>query len=288
MVLESIMNPAKAERKPLEMMGIGFLYTLIAIMLALWIFYNYSSMIFVFLVSVAAIPLMYNTIKYEEKKDMEDLEEVVLLKEHSKALKFFMYLFIGITIAATTAYVLLPSETVGVVFESQTSTINSINGQVVGSMTGNVLKEQFGIFTQIFLNNIKVMIFCGLFSFIYGAGAIFILSWNASVIGVAMGNFIRGNIATYANAVGLEKAGYYFQTISIGLLKYVIHGIPEVAAYFAAGLAGGIISIAIIRHDFGTRKFEHILLDSADLFLISIGLLLLAAILEVWVTPAIF
>jgi uncharacterized membrane protein SpoIIM required for sporulation len=64
--------------------------------------------------------------------------------------------------------------------------------------------------------------------------------------------------------------------------------VPEIAAYFVAGLAGGIISIAIIRHDFGTKKFEHILLDSADLFLLSIGLLLVAGILEVWVTPVFF
>jgi uncharacterized membrane protein SpoIIM required for sporulation len=72
------------------------------------------------------------------------------------------------------------------------------------------------------------------------------------------------------------------------LFKYFIHGIPEILSYFVAGLAGGIISIAVIRHDYGTKKFEHIILDSADLFLLAIGLVLLAAVLEVWVTPLIF
>ncbi len=288
MVLESLVNPVKAENKPVRMIIIGFIYTSVAIMLALWIFYHYSSMIFVFLTAAASIPLMYNTIKFEETKDLKDYEEVVLLKEHSKALMSFVYLFIGITLASTAAYILLPSHTVSTVFESQTNTINAINGKVLEQATSNTFREQVNVFIRIFLNNVKVMIFCGLFSFIYGAGAVFILSWNASVIGAAIGNYIRGNIASYAHLIGWEKAAQYFQIISIGLLKYVIHGVPEILAYFAAGLGGGIISIAIIKHDFGTRKFEHIILDSADLFLLSIVLLLIAAVLEVWVTPAFF
>jgi len=284
MVLESLINPVKAEKKPKVMILLGFIYTSVAIAMGLWIFYSYSSMIFVFLAAIASVPLMYNTIKYEEEKDLEDLTEKALLKEHAKALRFFIYLFIGMTLAAVAWYTLLPAHTVSTLFESQINTISTINGGITGAFTA----DQVRIFTKIFLNNIKVMIFCGLFSFIYGSGAIFILTWNASVIGVAIGNFLRGNLASYAHLVGLEKAAQYLQVISIGLLRYVIHGIPEIAAYFTAGLAGGIISIAVIKHDFGTRKFEHILLDSSDLFLLSIGLLLLAAFLEVWITPLIF
>lgn len=284
MVLESLINPAKAEKTPYMMVLLGFVYSSIAVLMALWIFYSYSSMIFVFLAAIASVPLMYNTIKFEEEKDMQDLTEKVLLKEHGKALTVFMYLFLGFCLASVLWYTVLPANTVTTLFESQANTINSINGRITGMFT----IEQFQVFTNIFLNNIKVMIFCAIFSVLYGAGAIFILAWNASVIGVAIGNFIRGNIASYAHLVGFDRATQYFSVISIGLLKYIIHGIPEILAYFTAGLAGGIISIAIIRHDFGTKKFEHILLDSADLFLASIGLLLVAGILEVWVTPIFF
>ncbi len=78
------------------------------------------------------------------------------------------------------------------------------------------------------------------------------------------------------------------KVITIGLFKFTIHGVPEILAYFVAGMAGGIISVAVIKHDFSTRKFEHVVLDSADLILISIGLIVLAALLEVYITPAIF
>jgi uncharacterized membrane protein SpoIIM required for sporulation len=141
---------------------------------------------------------------------------------------------------------------------------------------------------KIFLNNVRVVVFCVLFSFLYGAGALFILAWNASVIGAAMGYLIRTNLSSAADAVGLTAVGAYFNIVSYALMRYIIHGIPEIAAYFVAGLAGGIISIAIIKHDMGTRKFEHIILDTADLLLIALLLTFIGAILEVWVTPVFF
>jgi uncharacterized membrane protein SpoIIM required for sporulation len=62
----------------------------------------------------------------------------------------------------------------------------------------------------------------------------------------------------------------------------------EVLAYFIAGLAGGIISIAIIRHDFGTKKFENILFDAANLLIISFGILFAAGLVETFITPLLF
>jgi uncharacterized membrane protein SpoIIM required for sporulation len=133
-----------------------------------------------------------------------------------------------------------------------------------------------------------VLTFAVLFAFIYGFGAIFILTWNASVISVAIGNFIRTNISNLANTIGFVGIGSYFQVFSLGILRYMTHGIFEILAYFTAGLAGGIISVAVIRHDFRTKKFEHIVLDSADLLIISIVILVVAAFVEVFVTPYLF
>ncbi len=284
MVVESVLNALKAEKKPALLIVIGFLYCSLALLLAITTFKAQASMVFVFLTVLGAIPLMYNIIKSEEKKDVSDFHEVALLKEHWKALVALMALFLGITLAVTLWYSVLPGETVGHLFADQIGTFNSLNGRI----TGFTWLENVGRFTTIFFNNIKVLIFCILFSFLYGAGAIFILTWNASVIGTAMGNIIRSNLATIAKVFGLEQIGQYFSAISIGLLRYMIHGIPEILSYFVAGLAGGIISIAVIRHDFEGRKFEHVILDSADLLLVAIGLVFIAGILEVWVTPLFF
>jgi uncharacterized membrane protein SpoIIM required for sporulation len=285
MVLESLITPFRAEQKPSRLFFIGALFCSVAIFLSLWIFKSQSSLIMVFLTTMAALPLIYNTITMEEEKDLEGMEESWLLKEHTKALRAFIYLFIGSTVAFAFWYVILSSTTTGILFQSQTDTINAINGRMTGQVP---LSISVGFFTKVFFNNIKVLIFCILFSFIYGAGAIFILMWNASVIGAAIGNFVRTELISVADLVGFDKVGHYFQIIGMGLFKYSIHGIPEILAYFVGGLAGGIISIAVIRHDFGTKKFEHVIMDSADLMILSIVILLFAALLEVFVTPLIF
>ena len=285
MVLESLITPFKAEQKPLKLLLLGAVFCTVAIFLSLWIFKSQASLIMVFLTSMAALPLIYNTIKMEEEKDLEGMEEKWLLKEHSKALRAFVFLFIGATLAFALWYVLLSSNVVGTLFQAQTATINAINSRVTAHISFNA---NMSFFSKIFLNNVKVLIFCILFSFVFGSGAIFILMWNASVIGTAIGNFTRSELARAASFIGFDKIAHYFQVISLGLLRYSLHGIPEILAYFVGGLAGGIIGIAVIKHDFGTTKFEHILLDSADLLLLSLGILFIAALLEVFVTPIIF
>jgi uncharacterized membrane protein SpoIIM required for sporulation len=253
----------------------------------------------VFLATLAASPTIYRLMKMEEEKDLTDIEERVLLKEHSKALKSFMYLFIGATLCFTFWYVVLPETMVGTLFHSQSSTISSINANVVTNLdvngdilsdssqtiTGNAISPA-SAFSRIFFNNVKVLLFCILFSFLYGAGAIFILIWNASIVGTAMGTFIRSSIEAATNTVCGPNVGITFCAVTSGILRYSIHGIPEILAYFVAALAGGIISIAVINHEFTSRKFEHILLDSADLLMLAIGILFVAALIEVFITPA--
>ena len=277
MVIESLLNPFKAERTPWEMFFIGAFYSSLAILLSLWIFKPHASLVMVFLTVTACVPLMYGTIKLEEKKDLEIKEEKILLKEHGKALSFFIFLFLGITISFTLWYVFLPTDLTNTVFSIQTKTISDINTQITGQGI-----NQFTLFSKIFLNNLKVLIFCLIFAFIYGFGAIFILTWNASVIGTAIGNFVRSNVSNTANFA------QYFQITSLGIMRYMIHGIPEILAYFIGGLAAGIISIAIIKHDFRSEKFHRVLLDSADLLLLSLAVLLIAALIESFVTPLLF
>ncbi|MBI1934914.1 stage II sporulation protein M [Candidatus Woesearchaeota archaeon] len=283
MVVESLLFPLNAEKKPWQMFFLGFLYASIGIALSLWIFIDQASMVMVFMITMAALPIFYNTMKLEESKDMIIDSESMILKEHNKAISFFMYMFVGITVACALWYVFLPTDQVNSLFDKQIGTIQAINNQVSGNVIVNL-----GVFWKIFFNNFKVLSFSILFALIYGAGALFILAWNATVIGAAIGNFIRANVSTYTSSLGLLEAGNYFHVFSLGLLKYSIHGIPEIAAYFYGGLAGGILSVALIRKHFNTIKFQKIILDFSELVLIAVGFLVAAAFLEVYVTPVLF
>ncbi|MBI2108274.1 stage II sporulation protein M [Candidatus Woesearchaeota archaeon] len=283
MVLESIISPEKAENKPWETFFIGFAYMTIAIVLSLWIFEDEASMVMVFLVVIASIPLVYNTMNFEESKDMLISKESSLLKEHNKAVSFLMFLFLGTTAASVLFYVLLPADTVNTLFEKQSSTIEKINKRISGNFSSSA-----AALVEIFFNNLKVLIFSILFSFIYGTGAIFILTWNSTVIAAAIGNTIRTKLSSLISSMGLTHIASYFHTISYGLLKYSVHGIPEIMSYFYGGLAGGILSTAIIRKHYKTDLFNHIMLDFFEILLLSLAFLGVAAFLEVYITPLLF
>ena len=181
-------------------------------------------------------------------------------------------------------YVFLPEQIPQKVFQSQISTINQINNPL-NQGTGMIVGSQ--AFFKILLNNVKVSFFSLFFSFFYGLGAIFILTWNASVVGVATGIYIRNLLNMAFAKTGFISLSVYFSSISVGLFRYMIHGIPEIAAYFISGLAGGIISVAVINKKSNNQEMIQVLKDAGWLFLISLVILVIAAFLEVYVTPMI-
>ena len=269
MVLEALVNPIKAKKNPWETFIIGLVYASISIFVSLFLFEQYSSIVMISLTTIVSIPLVYGLIRLEEKKDLEIHEERLLIKEHGKILLCFVFLFLGFLLAFSFWYVVLPIEVTETLFEIQIEAVNEINNPITGNLINT--SSTIGI---IFFNNLKVLFFCLLFAFFYGFGAILILTWNASVFATVIGEFIRSATGSYILA-------------PIILIKYLLHGIPEITAYFMGGLAGGIISIAVIRHDFGSGKFKHILIDSLDLTILAIILLLFATLIEVFISPLI-
>ncbi|MEM4271598.1 MAG: stage II sporulation protein M, partial [Candidatus Pacearchaeota archaeon] len=77
-------------------------------------------------------------------------------------------------------------------------------------------------------------------------------------------------------------------SLPLGMLRYMVHGIPEIASYFIVALAGGLISSAVIRHQVGTENFWEVLQDSLNLIIIAVIILFIAALMEVFITPALF
>jgi len=91
----------------------------------------------------------------------------------------------------------------------------------------------------IFFNNaFFVMVPVLVFSFIYGAGAVFLIGWNASVLGVLIGKDIVGYAATHGGPTALYIA-------SCRMLGLFPHGLFESLGYFAGAISGGIIGVAI-------------------------------------------
>ena len=286
-MLEFLINPKRAERQPWQMFFIGLLYASLAIFASYLVAGNntaltrYSGMFVIIFTVAFTLPFVYYTLKLEERKDKEYEEETTLLKEHSKAIFSFLWLFLGFVVAFSFWYMALNNGEE--FFRAQIETFCQINRP---DNFNNCLKQyglnpgmgltgaatSSGRVMSIFTNNMGVLIFTLLFSLVFGAGAIFILAWNASVIAAAIGIFTKSDLSQ----------------LPMGLARYLIHGIPEIAAYFVAALAGGIMSIAIIRRDFKSDGFWKIMEDSVYLIIIAVIILIIASIIEVFITPKLF
>ena len=284
-MIELLMKPKKAERRPWEMFFIGVFWASVSLLLVTFVFgkdsvlKEGSGLLVVIFTVISCIPFIYYIIKLEEKKDIEIDNSGRLIKEHSKAIHAMMWMFLGFVIAFSFWYIVLPNSA-GQNFNFQIKTFCAINSPSnynycieqhgISAVTGSVTKT--GALFGIFANNIYVLIFTILFSLVFGAGAIFILVWNASVIAAAIGILAKGNI----------------MNLPMGFLRYMIHGVPEIGAYFVGALAGGIVSVAVIRKDLRGEGTWKILQDSLLMVLIAVGILIVAALMEVYLTPLLF
>ncbi|OIO65817.1 hypothetical protein AUJ68_02035 [Candidatus Woesearchaeota archaeon CG1_02_57_44] len=282
MVLELLVGPTFAERRPQSMFLYGVFFAAIAIILSLWIFPQWASLMIVFLTTLSCVYLVERTLRMELKSDINLKGEAQILRHHTKALLFFIFLFMGFTVAYSLGYLLLGPAQVQTAFSEQISELTRINGGITGRVVDS------SVLFIILSNNFKVLFFVTFFAFFYGAGVVFILAWNASVIAVAIGNFSRRLVAEAAARAGATGLTAHFQVFSIGVARYMTHGVLEIMAYFIAALAGGIISFAVINRHINNKSLAHILMDGADLIALSAMLLLVAGVVEVYITPLIF
>ena len=283
-MLETLINPKRVEKGPWKMFFIGLIYASLSLLLVHWLFASDSNlsqasgMLVVLFCIMFSFPFMYFIIKKEEKDD-EIAEGIFSVwQAHKDAIYAFMWLFFGFVVAFSFWNIVLQDSNL-LNFQVQTyCQINSpsdVSGCVEKYSSGSFVtgNSTNGIrFLSIIENNVYVMIFTLVFSLIFGAGALFILVWNASVISAAIGIFTK----------------YTLSDIPLGIARYIIHGFPEITAYFITALAGGIFGIGLMRHGFKDKKFSKIVENVILLIFIALIILIIAAVLEVYVTPSIF
>lgn len=259
-----LFSPKKAKRHPLEIFFVVVFYTSVSIFLSLWILPNHASLAMVFLSIIACLYLVQSTLIVEENKELDYNPESWVLKEHAKTLSFFMLIFFAFLVTYIFWMLVLPNSMTSQIFDLQSSTFEEIQ-----SITGRVTAPE--AFSIILENNLRVLLLSVVLALFYGAGAIFILAWNASLMGYIIGSLVK-------TSLGLASLPYAF-------LKFFLHGIPEILAYFTAALAGSILFIAVMRGDLKKDRLKRTLFDVTIVTGISVGLLILAAAIEAYISP---
>ena len=259
MVLELLVSPHEAHREPQDLFLLSFLFVSLGVVLRVILpTMDGSAVVFAM---VPAIPLIWTLLVREEKEDEEfHRQNRGFFDYHGDLIEIFAFFFLGASVAYAAWYVALPAETAKDVFASQLAEIRLVQGAVA---TGAAFKPDS--FQFLFGHNLQVLALMFLFSLVYGIGSIYLLLWNASVIGVFVGSHVyqSGLIGVWQAAMGL-----------------IPHGSLEVIAYFIASISGGILSVAISRRRWRYREFKYVMIDVFVLAGLSLAILAAAAFVE--------
>ncbi len=276
MVLESIINPKKAREKPWELLFVSILYSFVAVVLASTLFPEQSSVLTIALITILFIPFLRKLFSREEKKDEliaeKKLKQSNIFLRHKDVIISYSLIFLGVIIAFIAVFTFLPQY--GQVFDLQIA--QPTLSQYATARTVGFASDPTNLFIKYVMNNSRVMILSFILSALLGTGAIFVLSWNASVISVFIGLktinplMTSGSGAITAFAMGLPA----------GLLSIALHGIPEILAYFLAGIAGAILSVGIIREKIESVEFREVFKDALTVMVLAEIVIIGAAFLE--------
>lgn len=282
MVLEAIISSREVLRHPLFMLFISIVIGSASIWIAFFTFPGSSSILSIAFITIALVPMMDRVfIREEESEARRPGYAASFLARHFRVIEVFAWLFIGLIITYAFWYAVLPAEQRQIVFSEQEKTLSSI-GSLRETLTGNAVitpracgSNSWCWFDVIFFNNSFVLLAAITLSFIYGAGAIFLIGWNASIVGVLLGKEII-SVAGQAGALhGLASAA----NVSLALLP---HGIPEWLGYFVGAIAGGIISATVTKRRYRRHEPQTISKDVTVMLFYAVGLLLIGALIEAW------
>ncbi len=286
MVVESLFSGREMRHHPVFMFFVALLASGLGIATAYALFPGQSSPLAIAFCTIGLVHLILQLTRHEENAEIRHPGNPLSFGlRHGRVIKVFAWMFIGLLVAYGIWYALLPADIRARVFSEQEKTlsgIDSLRESLTGQFSGSPStcgRSQACWFEVILLNNAGVLLAAVLLSFVWGAGAVFLIGWNASVLGVILGRDILALLHAYSNFGFFNFVPAFVHAIAnaSGLLP---HGIFEATGYFMGSLAGGIISAGISSRIFRTRAFMRIALDALVLIGIALGILAIGAFVE--------
>jgi uncharacterized membrane protein SpoIIM required for sporulation len=276
MVLEHLFPEDWLEKKWVYALILGVVYSIIGIALAAFLFPADPALVSVAFISLLMLPELYKLFSIEERREDKEKKFAFkkLLRDNKSFVKVYVALFLGILIVYSCATIFLPSFQSNKLFREQLE-MRDNTGNATAMHPGGPAYFDWAFLLAILINNIAVLIACFLISFLTGDGAIFLITWNASVWGT-----IFGMTAKNAAVLGTNNAFVYFIFILIIVLPHVI---LEGGAYILAAISGGVISKDVLLEKFVSKEFNKVFFYNFWLFLLAILVLIIGAFVETFV-----
>jgi uncharacterized membrane protein SpoIIM required for sporulation len=286
LVIEHLFSSKRIEREPWLVALMAFMFVAIAVSITRLIYFQgppkAESLYGIFIIALAvmpSIPFFLHEIITEEKRQefrCKGSGFFTVFSCYSRLITFYSYFFIGTVLGFAFCAAILPGEISDAMFLAQQDEMKFFSAPSAQA-TAQFSDLQFA---EILFHNIQVLILMLVFSFIYSIGSIFLLVWNASLVGIFLESFIRNSFSLYSK-FGLLGFPTAFAVGSFtGLIRLLPHGIFEISAFFVASIAGGIMSVAIERRMYRKSNIMEIAGDVVKLLFIAFSLLAIGAFIE--------
>ncbi len=278
MVLEHIFPEDWLERKGIYAFLLGAGYSIVGVLVASILFPGDPALVAVAFTSMLLLPELYKIFSIEERQ--ESLEQRVsfqsLWRNDIEVVRIYVFLFLGVLLIYSIGTILLPELQANNLFREQLEIRfgqGFAGSATAGSATGEIFSS--GLFYVLLTNNFLVLMACFILALLAGDGAIFLITWNASVWGTIFGLTAK-NAAVFAGKHPL----YFFALI---MLIVFPHMIIEAISYFLAAISGSVISKDVLLEQFASQRFFEVFGFNLYLLLFGLLFLLLGAIVETFV-----
>lgn len=260
MALYSVLDPEYIKRKPVYALIVAAFFVGFGFVSAFFIFPAEFSISIISFSSLFLLPFVLQILETERLKKGVSKERIKgIFSRHHGTTVFFIFIFFGMSIEYMLLFGFVHPAIGNVAFEQQL-------GLVFRSPAGYFSSTD--VFWEIVANNIRLVFISILLSMVYGIGSIFILNYNASIVGMIYGSSIRRVV----------WSSYY--PVFPNPLWYLPHIILEILAYLFASIAGAIIYKSI---KLGERSYSSFFRDAGVFIAISIALIFIAGYIEVTV-----
>jgi uncharacterized membrane protein SpoIIM required for sporulation len=245
---------------------LGVAYAIIGIGIAVLLFPEDPALVTVAMISLMFYPTLKKLISIEEFDEATQGNIFSFLKEHKYIFKIYILFFLGALLAFSFFSINLPSLATNHIFGNQIDILYRATGHATFDI---------GRFSDIFTNNIGVLILIFITAFFIGDGGIFLLTWNASVWGTIFGTFAKN----YASST----AGNPLYSFLVVMCIVITHTVLEALAYIFAANSGSVFSKALVNEKIISDRFTNITKATILTLLGSIIILVIAVAVETYV-----
>src|SRR3990167_4297171 len=175
-MFEQIYSIEWLSKKPRYTFLLGLVYSLLGIVTALLLFPENPSLASIAFTTIAIVPSLSRLLQQEENEERKFKKFSIrkVFTSHHDMFQIYIFLFFGILLTYSFFSIMLPDLAKQHLFSSQLGIYQTFLGGATD------FQQNFGMLIK---NNLIVLIVFFALSFIYGAGSVFLITWNASVWG---------------------------------------------------------------------------------------------------------